>query len=155
MKISIGCDHGGYELKEYIKENLINKGIEVEDVGTNSKESVDFPIYAKKVSQNVQSKKSDLGILCCGTGIGISIAANKVPGIRAALCSDTFSAHATREHNDANILALGARVVGPGLALDIVKTFLGAKFEGDRHLARINKITEIEKKYYKIGRAHV
>ena len=83
------------------------------------------------------------------TGIGISIAANKVPGIRAALCSDTFSAHATREHNDANILALGARVVGPGLALDIVKTFLGAKFEGDRHLARINKITEIEKKYYK------
>ena len=149
MKISIGCDHGGYELKEYIKENLINKGIEVEDVGTNSKESVDFPIYAKKVSQNVQSKKSDLGILCCGTGIGISIAANKVPGIRAALCSDTFSAHATREHNDANILALGARVVGPGLALDIVKTFLGAKFEGDRHLARINKITEIEKKYYK------
>ena len=149
MKISIGCDHGGYELKEYIKENLINKGIEVEDVGTNSKESVDFPIYAKKVSQNVQSKKSDLGILCCGTGIGISIAANKVPGVRAALCSDTFSAHATREHNDANILALGARVVGPGLALDIVKTFLGAKFEGDRHLARINKITEIEKKYYK------
>lgn len=149
MKIALGADHGGFELKEEIISYLKESGYDVEDFGTYSKESCDYPDYALKAAEAVASKECDLGILICGTGIGISIAANKVPGIRAALCSDTFSAHATREHNDANILALGARVVGPGLALDIVKTFLGAKFEGDRHLARINKITEIEKKYYK------
>ena len=96
-----------------------------------------------------RNKEFDFGILICGTGIGIGIAANKVPGIRAALCSDTFSAHATRQHNDANILTMGERVVGPGLAIDIVKTFLNSSFEGDRHIKRINKITEIEKKYNK------
>ncbi|MPM27911.1 putative sugar phosphate isomerase YwlF [bioreactor metagenome] len=101
------------------------------------------------VAEAVASKEFDFGILICGTGIGIGIAANKIPGIRAALCSDTFSAHATREHNDANILTIGQRVVGPGLALDIVKTFLNTKFEGGRHQNRIDKITEIEKKYYK------
>ena len=149
MKIALGADHGGFELKEENISYLKDNGYDVEDYGTYSKESCDYPDYALKAAEAVASKECDLGILICGTGIGISIAANKVPGIRAALCSDTFSAHATREHNDANILALGARVVGPVLALDIVKTFLGAKFEGDRHLARINKITEIEKKYYK------
>ncbi|MBU5314946.1 ribose 5-phosphate isomerase B [Clostridium bornimense] len=147
MKVALGCDHGGYHLKNDIIKYLESKNIEVEDFGTYSTESCDYPDYALKVAEEVANKNFDFGILVCGTGIGISIAANKVPGIRAALCSDTFSAHATREHNDANILALGARVVGPGLALDIVDTFLNAKFEGDRHINRINKISQIEKKY--------
>lgn len=149
MKIAIGSDHGGFKLKEEIKNHLEKKGIEVEDFGTHSEESCDYPDIALLVGENVVAKKSELGILVCGTGIGISIAANKVPGVRAALCSDTFSAHATREHNNANILALGQRTVGAGLALDIVDTFINAKFEGDRHLRRINKITEIENKYNK------
>lgn len=149
MKIAIGSDHGGFKLKEEIKIHLEKKGIEVEDFGTHSEESCDYPDIALLVGENVVAKKSELGILVCGTGIGISIAANKVPGVRAALCSDTFSAHATREHNNANILALGQRTVGAGLALDIVDTFINAKFEGDRHLRRINKITEIENKYNK------
>ena len=149
MKIALGCDHGGLNLKEEIAKYLETQNIEFKDFGTYTEESCDYADIALPVAEAVVAKEFDFGILICGTGIGIGIAANKVPGVRAALCSDTFSAHATREHNDANILALGARVVGPGLALDIVKTFLGAKFEGDRHLARINKITEIEKKYYK------
>lgn len=149
MKIAIGCDHGGYLLKNEIAKHLERKGIDYKDFGTYSEESCDYADYAIKVAESVSNKEYDYGILICGTGIGISIAANKVPGIRAALCQDTFSAHATREHNDANILAMGARVVGPGLALDIVDTFLNAEFEGDRHLRRINKITEIEKKYNK------
>lgn len=149
MKIAIGSDHGGFKLKEEIKIHLEKKGIEVEDFGTHSEESCDYPDIALLVGENVVAKKSELGILVCGTGIGISIAANKVPGVRAALCSDTFSAHATREHNNANILALGQRTVGAGLALDIVDAFINAKFEGDRHLRRINKITEIENKYNK------
>ncbi|SFC33209.1 ribose 5-phosphate isomerase B [Clostridium uliginosum] len=149
MKIAIGCDHGGFELKEEIITFLKAEGHEVKDFGTYSKESCDYPDIALPVAESVVSKKYELGILICGTGIGIGISANKVPGIRAALCSDTFSAHATREHNNANILTLGQRVVGTGLALDIVKTFISSEFEGDRHAKRINKITEIEKKYYK------
>ena len=149
MKIAIGSDHGGVDLKEEIINFLKSENYDVKDFGTNSKASCDYPDYALKVAEAIVAKEFEFGILVCGTGIGISIAANKVPGIRAALCSDTFSAHATREHNNANILALGARVVGPGLALDIVKTFLNAKFEGDRHQARIDKITAIEKKYIK------
>lgn len=149
MKIAIGSDHGGFELKGEIHKYLSENGYEVKDFGTYSTDSCDYPDYGVKVAEAVAAKECEFGILICGTGIGISIAANKVPGIRAALCSDTFSAHATREHNDANILAMGARVVGPGLALDIVKTFLSAKFEGDRHINRINKISEIEKKYSK------
>lgn len=149
MKIAIGCDHGGYELKNEIVKHLEGKGIGYKDFGTYSEESCDYADYAIKVAESVANKEYEFGILICGTGIGISIAANKVPGIRAALCQDTFSAHATREHNDANILAMGARVVGAGLALDIVDTFLNARFEGDRHLRRINKITEIENKYSK------
>ena len=147
MKIALGADHGGFELKEEIKKYLEDNGHEIKDFGTYSTDSCDYADFSLKVAEKVASKEFKFGILICGTGIGISIAANKVPGIRAALCSDTFSAHATREHNDANILAMGARVVGPGLAIDIVKTFLGSEFEGDRHIKRIEKITEIEKKY--------
>ncbi|WP_418222857.1 ribose 5-phosphate isomerase B [Clostridium isatidis] len=149
MKIALGSDHGGFELKETIKKFLLTEGYEIKDFGSNSTESCDYPDYALPVAEAVAKKEFDFGILVCGTGIGISIAANKVPGIRAALCSDTFSAHATREHNDANILTLGQRVVGEGLALDIVKTFLNTEFQGGRHQKRIDKITEIEKKYSK------
>lgn len=149
MKIALGSDHGGLSLKKDIIAYLEKKNIEVKDFGTLTGESCDYPDYALKVAEEVAEKKYDFGILVCGTGIGISIAANKVPGIRAALCSDTFSAHATREHNNANILALGERVVGKGLALDIVETFINSKFEGSRHQKRIDKISEIEKKYSK------
>lgn len=149
MKIAVGSDHGGVELKEEIKKFLNDEGYEFKDFGTNSTESCDYPDYALPVAEAVAAKEYDLGILICGTGIGIGIVANKVPGIRAALCSDTFSAHATREHNNANILTLGQRVVGPGLAIDIVKTFLNTEFEGERHQKRIDKIAEIEKKYNK------
>ena len=148
-KIAIGSDHGGFELKEEIKSFLLKEGYEVKDFGTNSNNSCDYPDYALPVAEAVVAKEFEFGILICGTGIGIGIAANKVPGVRAALCSDTFSAHATREHNNANILTLGQRVVGPGLALDIVNTFLNTKFEGGRHQDRIDKIAEIEKKYNK------
>lgn len=149
MKIAVGCDHGGINLKKEVVKYLESAGYEFKDFGTNSIESCDYADYALPVAEAVANKEFDLGILICGTGIGIGIAANKVPGIRAALCSDTFSAHATREHNDANILTMGERVVGPGLAIDIVKTFLNSSFEGDRHVRRLEKITEIEKKYNK------
>lgn len=149
MKIALGCDHGGLNLKNEIATYLKSEGIEVKDFGTYTEDSCDYADIALPVAEAVVNKESDLGILICGTGIGIGIAANKVPGIRAALCSDTFSAHATREHNDANILTMGERVVGRGLALDIVKAFINAKFEGERHQIRIDKITEIEKKYSK------
>ena len=147
MKIALGADHGGFELKEEIKKYLETSGYEVKDFGTYSTESCDYPDIALPVAEAVAAKEFEFGILICGTGIGIGISANKVPGIRAALCSDTFSAHATREHNNANILTMGQRVVGPGLAIDIVKTFLNAKFQGDRHQKRIDKITAIEEKY--------
>lgn len=149
MKIAIGCDHGGFELKNEIIKFLEGENYEVKDFGTYSTDSCDYPDIALPVAEAVAAKEFEFGILICGTGIGISISANKVPGIRAALCSDTFSAHATREHNNANILAMGQRVVGPGLAIDIVKTFLSSKYEGGRHENRLNKISEIEKKYNK------
>ncbi|AQM59613.1 MULTISPECIES: ribose 5-phosphate isomerase B [Clostridium] len=149
MKIALGSDHGGFKLKNEIISYLKENGYEIKDFGTYTTESCDYPEYAQKVAEVVANKEFDFGILVCGTGIGISMSANKVPGIRAALCSDTFSAHATREHNNANILALGERVVGPGLAIDIVKTFLNSEFEGGRHQNRIDKISEIEKKYNK------
>ena len=146
MKIALGSDHAGFPLKKEIIDHLQVKNIEIEDFGTFSEDSCDYPDYALKVAQNVANKNYDFGILVCGTGIGISIAANKVPGVRAALCGDTFSAHASREHNNANILAIGQRVVGVGLALDIVDTFLSAEFQGGRHQRRIDKITGIERK---------
>ncbi|MGL5633686.1 MAG: ribose 5-phosphate isomerase B [Sarcina sp.] len=149
MKIAVGCDHGGFILKSEILAHLESKGIECEDFGTYSEESCDYPDISIKVAEAVAAKKFDFGILVCGTGIGISLAANKVPGIRAALCGDTFSARATRQHNNANILALGQRVTGVGLALDIVDTFLSHEFEGGRHERRLEKLSAIEEKYSK------
>lgn len=141
--IAIGSDHGGYELKQEIIEHLKNRNIEYKDFGSYSKESCDYPVYAKKVAEAVINKECQFGILICGTGIGISIAANKMKGIRAALCHDCFSAEATRSHNDANILAMGARVVGAGHALKIVDTFLDTPFSDDeRHIRRISLIEE-------------
>ena len=136
--IAIGSDHGGFELKAEIMKHLEKRGFEYKDYGTYSADSCDYPVYGRAVAEAVASGECERGILICGTGIGISITANKVPGIRAALCSDCFSAEATREHNDANILAMGARVVGPGLALKIVDTFLDTPFSNDpRHVRRI------------------
>lgn len=150
MKIAIACDHAALKLKNDVIEKLGKEGYEVEDFGIHEQKSVDYPDYALPVAEAVASGKADKGILICGTGIGMSIAANKVKGIRCALCSDTFSAHATREHNDANILAFGERVVGEGLAMDIVDTFLKTPFSGDgRHVKRIAKISAIEDKYFK------
>jgi ribose 5-phosphate isomerase B len=149
MKIALGSDHGGLDLKKQIILHLKSKNIEIKDFGTYTEDSCDYPDYALEVAQEVVAEKFELGILICGTGIGIGIAANKVPGIRAALCHDTFSAHASREHNNANILTLGARVIGIGLALEIVDAFINGKFQGERHQKRIDKITEIEKKYSK------
>ncbi|MBO4591219.1 MAG: ribose 5-phosphate isomerase B [Eubacterium sp.] len=139
MKICIGSDHGGYALKLELIEHLKTRGFEVSDVGCDSDASCDYPIYAKAVTDIITEKKADLGILVCGTGIGMSMAANKVEGIRAALCHDVFSAKATREHNNANILCMGARVVGPGLAEMIVDTFIDTPFSNDeRHIRRIS-----------------
>lgn len=144
MKIAIGADHGGYELKCAIKEHLIANGYEVVDYGTDSTESVDYAPIAARTARGITSGECDRGILCCGTGIGISMAANKVKGIRAACCSDYFSAKYTRLHNDANILCMGGRVVGVGLALELVDVFLNTEFEGGRHQKRIDQIAAIE-----------
>jgi len=149
MKIALGSDHGGLSLKKQIILHLENNHMEIKDFGTYTEDSCDYPDYALKVAEEVVAANFEIGILICGTGIGIGIAANKVPGIRAALCHDTFSAHSAIEHNNANILTLGARVIGAGLALDIVDAFINAKFQGQRHQKRIDKITEIEKKYSK------
>ena len=139
--LGIGSEHGGFQLKQAIMAHLRKRGIEYKDFGTYTEASCDYPEYGRAVALAVASGECDRGILICGTGIGISITANKVPGIRAALCSDCFSAEATRLHNDANILALGGRVVGEGLALKIVDTFLDTPFSGEeRHARRIAKI---------------
>ena len=143
-KIIVGADHGGFELKDHIKAHLESKGYEVIDVGTSSQESCDYPLYAHRLCQKIQAGEAPLGILVCGTGIGMSIAANKHDGIRAACCSDTFSARLTRMHNDANVLCMGARVVGAGLAIDLVDNFVEAEFEGDRHVKRVSMLEMIE-----------
>lgn len=141
--LALGCDHGGFELKQEIKKYLDEAGIEYKDFGCDSLESCDYPEYAKLVANAVADGTCDKGILVCGTGIGISIAANKVKGIRAAVCTDCFTAEATRLHNDANILAMGGRVVGAGLAIKIVDTFLNTEFSGDeRHIRRISQIED-------------
>ncbi len=145
MKVAIGSDHGGINIKAEIKNLLEEMKIEYVDVGCSCEESVDYPDYALPVAEKVASGEFDRGILICGTGIGMSIAANKVKGIRCALVHDTFSAKATREHNDSNILAMGERVIGPGLARDIAKIWLQTEFEGGRHTRRIEKITQLEK----------
>ena len=144
MKVVLGCDHGGFNLKNAIKEHLITKGIEVFDVGTHDGSSCNYPDIAKKVADLVVDKSYDKGILVCGTGIGISLAANKVRGIRAAVCSDHFSAKYTRLHNDANILCMGERVIGIGTGLELTDIFLETEFEGGRHQTRVDMITELE-----------
>lgn len=144
MKIIIGSDHGGFELKEIIREYILKKGIEVQDVGVFSADPVDYPDYAKKVGDEVKVDQGNFGILICGTGIGMSIAANKIKGIRCALCNDVYTAKMARGHNDANVLAIGGRVAGKGIALMIIDTFLNSNFEGGRHNIRISKIQGME-----------
>ena len=143
--IAIGCDHGGYELKLEIIKYLEEKGLEYKDFGCDG-ESVDYPIYAKKVGQAIIDGECEKGILICGTGLGISLAANKVKGIRAAVCSEPFTARMARQHNNCNILAFGARVVGGELAKMIVETWLDTEFEGGRHQRRVDMISAIEEK---------
>ncbi|MDF2717782.1 MAG: ribose 5-phosphate isomerase [Paenibacillus sp.] len=148
MKIAIGADHAGFRLKDEIVKVLQSEGHEVEDLGCNCADSIDYPDYALPVCEKVAAGAADKGILICGTGIGMTIAANKVPGIRCALVHDLFSAKATREHNDSNVLALGERVIGPGIALEIVKVWLKTEFsQGPRHQNRIDKIKRLEDKY--------
>lgn len=145
MRVALGSDHGGYELKETILKHLEAQGLKVQDFGTYSADSVDYPKYGFAVGTAIIKGEADLGIVICGTGQGISIAANKISGIRAAVCSETFSARMAREHNNANILSLGARVIGAGLALDIVDIFLKTEFLGGRHALRVNLISDIER----------
>ncbi len=155
LKLALGCDHGGFKLKEEINRMLREEGYDFKDFGTFSEESVDYPDIALEVAKAVRDGFYDRGILICGTGIGISIAANKLTGIRAALCHDTFSARASRAHNDANILAMGGRVIGPGLAKEIVRVWLETDFAGGRHARRVQKIAGIEKEYGEgKGRTH-
>ncbi|MGL4605988.1 MAG: ribose 5-phosphate isomerase B [Eubacteriaceae bacterium] len=149
MKIALGSDHGGFDLKETIKEYLLKEGVEVRDFGTYTRESTDYPIYGQQVGEAVSFGDCDFGIAICGTGLGISMAVNKVPGIRAALCTNEFMAKMARAHNNANVLVLGARVLGTGLALEILKTFLDGEFLGERHQQRIDLISKIEDKYSK------
>lgn len=143
-KIVIGCDHAGFELKGKVIEHLKARGFDIQDVGTDSTASCDYPLFAKALCKKLQDGEAELGILICGTGIGMSMAANKCKGIRACACSDTFSARLTRNHNDANVLCIGARVVGEGLAYDLVDAFLDAEFEGGKHQRRVDLITAIE-----------
>ena len=149
LKIALACDHGGIELKTKIKEYLKSNNYEIIDFGTDSKESCDYPDYALPAAESVALGKCDRGIIICTTGIGVSMVANKVPGVRCALCQDTFCAEMTRRHNDANVLAMGAKVVEESTALKIVDIFLKTEFEGGRHKLRVDKITAVEKKYCK------
>ena len=144
MKIALGADHAGYELKDQIKQHLQEKGIDVRDEGTSSSESVDYPDYAAAVAHDVSEQRADLGILVCGSGIGMAIAANKVHGIRAAKVDSEYEAQMSREHNDANVLTLGARILKPEEALRIVDKWLGTEFAGGRHERRVEKIAAIE-----------
>lgn len=144
MKVAVGCDHGGFVLKDAVISTLEELGAQVVDMGTYSTESVDYPVYGKKVADAVANGECDLGVVMCGTGIGISIAANKVKGIRAAVVTDEFMAEMTKRHNNANIIALGGRVITPEKAKSLVKAWYTAEFEGGRHQKRIDMITQIE-----------
>ena len=144
--IALGSDHGGYLLKEELKKHLEEKGVEFKDFGTDSTASCDYPVYAEKVCRAIQSGECEKGILICGTGIGMSMCANKCKGIRAAVCGDHFSAEFTRKHNDANVLCMGARTIGPGVALQIADIFLTTEFEGGRHEKRVSMMMELENK---------
>ena len=143
MKISIGSDHAGYDYKQILIDHLEDQGYEIIDEGPNSDESVDYPVYGHKVGQRVSNQEADFGITICGSGIGISLAANKVPGIRAALCSEPLSAELSRRHNNANVVSVGARLVGTDMAKEIVDVFLNTKFDGGRHKRRVDMIEEI------------
>ena len=145
--VALGADHAGFQLKEALKGWLIEHGYQVVDHGTHSAESVDYPDYAAQVAEAVADHKVERGVLVCGTGIGMTIAANKVPGVRAALCSDIYTARMSREHNDANVLTLGGRLMGPEMALDILKMWLETDFAGDRHRRRIGKIADLERRH--------
>jgi ribose 5-phosphate isomerase B len=153
MKISLGADHAGYQLKDRIKEHLQRKGFDVQDEGTDSSESVDYPDFARLVGHDVAQHRADLGILVCGSGIGMAIAANKVDGVRAANVSSAQEAQLSREHNDTNVLALGARILNPEQALAIVDIWLAAKFAGGRHERRVEKISQIEREELQADRA--
>ena len=146
MTIALASDHGGFRLKEQIKEHLEARGLDTKDLGTHSEDSVDYPIFGQKCGEAVASGEADLGIVVCGTGIGMSMAANKIKGIRAAVCTEHFSAKYTRLHNDANVLCMGARVVGPGLALELADIFVSTEFEGGRHQRRVDLISKLEEK---------
>ena len=146
MKIVIGCDHGAVDLKEEVKMVLQEYGVEIEDVGTYTHESVDYPDIAEKVCAEITSGSADLGIALCGTGIGISMACNKIKGIRCALCNDVYSAKMSRRHNNANVLAMGGRVLGFGPAGEIVRAFIETSFDGGRHTRRVNKVMALEEK---------
>jgi ribose 5-phosphate isomerase B len=152
MRIAIGSDHAGYRLKETIRASLLDAGLAIEDVGTNSDASVDYPDFAAAVARRVVSGASDRGILICGTGIGMAMAANKVEGARAAAAGDLESARLSREHNDANILTLGARITPPDLALAIVRVFLDTPFEGGRHQRRVDKVMALERRQADVPR---
>ncbi len=145
MRIAIGSDHGGLALKTALIARLRVQGHQIDDVGTHDGASCDYPDYAVQVGNAVASGAADFGVLVCGTGQGMAMTANRIPGVRAAVVGDTFTARSTRQHNDANVLCLGERVVGPGLAGDILEAFLGARFEGGRHTGRIAKFTALEK----------
>jgi ribose 5-phosphate isomerase B len=147
LSIVIAADHAGYELKEYLKEQLTETGHRVEDMGTFSNDSTDYPDFAVKAAEAVAQGHHPLGIVICGTGIGVSITANKVPGIRAALCNELYSAQLAREHNNANVLAMGSRIVGAGLALRIAETFVSTSYSGGRHDQRLVKLRGVEKRY--------
>jgi len=140
VRVAVGADHAGFDLKQHLCGLLESLGHEVEDLGTDSGASVDYPDFAAAVARRVSGGEADLGVLVCGTGLGMAIAANKVPGVRAVTCSEPFSARMARAHNDANVLALGARVIGSGLAEEVVRVFLASPFEGGRHQARLDKL---------------
>jgi ribose 5-phosphate isomerase B len=145
MKIAIGADHAGFALKEKLKQRLLEQGIEVADQGTVSEDSVDYPDFARKVAEQVARKRADLGVLVCGSGVGMAIAANKVPGVRAANVTTEYEAQMSREHNDANVIAVGARILDEATAFRIVDKFLHTPFAGGRHQRRVEKIMEIER----------
>ena len=149
MKIALACDHGGLNLKNTVKDYLLKNGYEAEDFGTDCTDSCDYPDFALPAAEAVADGSCDRGILICSTGIGVSMVANKVPGVRCAHCHDSYCAKFTRLHNDANVLAMGEKVVGAGYALEIAEVFLKTEFEGGRHQRRVDKISAIEKKYCK------
>ena len=145
--IALGADHAGFQVKEALKAWLIEQGYQVVDYGTHSPESVDYPDYAAEVAEAVADQKVERGVLVCGTGIGMAITANKVPGVRAALCSDLYTARASREHNDANVLTLGGRLMGPEMAVEMLRMWLETDFAGGRHRRRVDKIADLERRH--------